>query len=195
MPMSELPNSDDELAARVAGRDDYPLCVTKPHDNWDSLTRYEDLTSRFKQAYDSGGMEALAAEIKEVGRSVAEYAYDYHDRDATPTDREATGTACREVVPRFGRGAVTELQTEHDLPGVPLREDEDRAPLPPEGRDDWEDAGWDVVMYDPDSEKILPVQVKARKYEPDEDAAKDAAAVYWIPTENGEYDFENARLL
>ena len=192
MNRSNLPTSDDELAALVAGRNDYPLCVTKPHDNWDSKKKYADLTARFKQAYDDGGLDALASEIERVGESVAQYAYDYNERDAEPKERESLGTACNEVVPRFGRGAVTELIAERDLPGTPLREDDPDAPLPPEGREDWEDAGWDVVMYDADSGKILPVQVKATKYEPDEDAAKDAAAVYWIPVDGGEYDTEKA---
>lgn len=175
-----LPESDDELAALVAGRDNYPLCVAKPHDNWDSRAEYADMAAHLKSAFRDGGLDALTAEIERVGRSVADYAYEYHGRDDPATDREALGTACREVVPRFGRGAVTELHAETLLPGrvIPGAGDED--------------AGEDVVMET--EQGVATFQVKATKYAPSESDKKDADHLLWIPTNSGDYDLENAEL-
>ncbi len=180
MARSELPTSDDSLAALVAGRESYPLCVAKPHDNWDSRTEYDNLAQTLKTAYRYGGIDGLTASIRRIGRSVADYAYEYHDRDQTATDREALGTACREVVPRFGRGAVTELLAERLLPG---------RVIPGAGE---EGAGEDVVM---ESEHgVATFQVKATKYAPSESDKKEADHLLWIPTPDGDYKLDKAEI-
>lgn len=180
--MSEkmLPASDDELATLVAETEEYPLCVAKPHDNWDSRTEYRNLAETIKTVIRRGTNEHVRATIRRIGRSVADYAYEYHGRDESASDREALGTACCEVVPRFGRGAVTELHAEKMLPGEPIP-----------GAGD-ENAGEDIVMES--AHGVATFQVKATKYAPSESAKKDADHLIWIPTNDGEYDLENAEI-